>query len=149
MNLDSALDIIGYSIGVDVEDSLRVGLPGGREEDLGYDPQLVIELALACQRWHQRLDDLEKLWMVNYYQCCDNPNDGGEWITIATGLRKEEAYRIWYEKTNGGKEEHHSLCDSYYHFGLEEEELTGRHAAPQPYEDDFSYQYLLTKSFGE
>ena len=142
MELQKALDTIGYILGVDIEEQLVRGL----DED--YDPELIIDIAEACKKWEQREDERTITWNVHFYDCPGESLGDGEWSIVAIGLSKNDAYRIWYEKTNGGKDQADSRSKSYYHFGRSDEELRGRHSWEKE-EDDFSVSYLLAKSFGE
>lgn len=52
--LVDALDLIGETLGSDVEETLCDGLPGGAESVWDYDAQLVHDIANACRAWLER-----------------------------------------------------------------------------------------------
>lgn len=58
MTKDEALDIISEHLGSTVEEVLSDGLPDGSSEDLGYDSQLIKDIALAVNRWKIRIKKL-------------------------------------------------------------------------------------------
>jgi hypothetical protein len=141
VNRKEALNVIGYIFG-DLEEVLGDGLPGGKNEEWNYDDQLVLDIAQACKRWEDRQTDLEQPWSVSFFN-----GDDSTWETIESGLRKEEAYRVWWSKTAGATEQQNSGSHNYYYMCPESEPLDGRHRFEEE-EDDFSYRYLLDKSFG-
>lgn len=134
MNRKEALNIIGY-----VLEKLDEYL----ESNEIYDDQLIIDIGKACQRWEGRQSNLEVPWVVRLFNGCTN-----SWATISSGLKKEEAYRVWYNSTLGGTINNDSRSDNYYFMCPENIELSGRHEYYNE-EDNFSYRYLLDKSFGD
>lgn len=138
--LAEALNSIGYALGLEVEENLA-----GKKS--GYDEQLVFEIARVCKDWEQRRASRVKRWSIFFFD-----GDLKKWDTIKNNLKQEEAYRVWYDKTNGGKDSCNSGFKSFFYLGRDGDEswLADRDSmASCEEEDDFSYQYLLNKSFGE
>jgi len=134
MNRKEALNTIGYVLG-EVEEEL--------DSNNKFDDQIIIEIGQACKNWEDRQDDLEVPWSVRLF-------DGNKkiWIMVKSGIKKEEAYRVWYQQTSGGTLCNDSRSDSYYFMCPENIKLYDRHEYDDD-DDDFSYRYLLNKSFGE
>jgi hypothetical protein len=134
MNLKKALDTIGYVLGTDIEDALK-------KEGSDFDEQLALEIGIACKKWEDRQDDLEQPWAVAFF-------DGKSWSYLEIGLRQTDAYRLWWQSTDGGSKNNDPREETYYFMCPEGIELSGRHEHEDD-EDGFSYRYLLDKSFGE
>lgn len=56
-DLNKLLDMIGDTLGVPTESTLRDGLSDGYFSRWGYDEQLVFDIALACEKWKERQDN--------------------------------------------------------------------------------------------
>ncbi len=54
--LTKDLDVIGNTFG-NIEETIYQGLPGGPNEEWGYDAELVHDIAEACRRWKQRIEN--------------------------------------------------------------------------------------------
>ncbi len=134
MNRDEALNTVGYVLGK-VEETLR-------SDQYGYDEQLIIEIGEACKRWEDRQGDLEKPWSVRLFD--GNTNS---WSVVKSGMNQKESYRAWYDFTYMGTINKDSRSENYYFICPEDEELSGRHRYDED-DGDFSYRYLLDKSFG-
>jgi hypothetical protein len=140
MNKDEALSVISDSL-YSAYKELSDGLPGGSDEEWGYDEELVIEIAEACIKWKARKSDIEDPYVVWYF-------DNESWSKITTDMYQEDAYKEWWRLTSAGKERHDSSSETYFFLGSSNEVLSGRHGV-EVEDDDFSIGYLLNKSFGE
>lgn len=140
MNFKEAKNIIGHCLN-NIDEALLDGLPGGRNEEWNYDEQLIIDIGLACQQWEQRQSALEQPWAVSFYN-----GDTNSWELLDAGLRKADAYRLWWAETHGATRSSNPADHNYYYMHLETEQLNGRHQ-PETEGDDFSVRYLLDKSF--
>lgn len=141
MNRREALEIISNSMYASYEE-LFDGLPEGSNADWGYDEQLVLEIAEAVLRWKSRLNRIKDPYVVWYF-------DGSRWFKITEEKYQEQAYKDWYSLTKGGKEKSKATEPTYYFLGPADLVLSERHDPEElKEEDDFSINYLLSKSFG-
>ena len=138
MDLNDALDIIS-DILYNSSKELRDGLPGGPDEEWGYDEELVIEIAKACSEWQSRQSVIQDPYVVWFF-------DGAAWSKVTEEMYQEDAYKEWYKLTECGANQNNQSCDTYYFLASSTEELIGRHREEEA--DNFSARYLLSKSFG-
>lgn len=138
--LEAALQTIS-SYSYNTYQDLLDGLPSGNSSDMGFDDQLVIDIARAFISWQSRLNEIKDPYCVWYY-------DGNDWSKVTKDLYQEDAYKEWYRLTQGGKKNNKASCEMYYFLGPSSLKLFGRHDQPEE-GDDFSIRYLLAKSFGE
>lgn len=140
MNQQEALEVISGAL-YGAYKELIGGLPGGSDEEWGYDEDLVVEIAEACARWKSRQSHLEDPYTVWFF-------NGSDWLRFTEDMYQEKAYKEWYRLTDGGKENCDSSSETYFFLGSSNAELSGRHNDDLE-EDDFSISYLLNKTFGE
>lgn len=140
MDLVEALSLIS-DILYSSSKELSSGLPGGTDEELGYDEMLVMDIADACKRWHGRQNYIKNPYVVWFFS-------EQSWAKVTEDMYQEDAYREWYRLTSGGERNNNRSCDSYYYLGLSNEDPTSRHPKDNDDDDDFSTSYLLNKSFG-
>ena len=139
MNPDEALKIVS-DILYETYKELRDGLPGGSDEEWGYDEELVIDIAKACLRFQNRKSILQDPYVVWFF-------NGSEWSVASEEMLMEDAYKEWYKLTCGAKKQRDSSFETYYHLDLLSNKPSGRHYLEN--DDDFSINYLLNKSFGD
>ena len=120
---------------------LAEGLPTGVSSQMGFDEQLICDIAQAFEAWQSRINKIQDPYCVWFF-------DGDKWSKVTKDMYQEDAYRQWYILTSGGKKMSKPSFPVYYYLGSSNLTLVGRHDDEQE-EDDFSIKYLLSKSFGE
>jgi hypothetical protein len=120
---------------------LSEGLPTGVSSEMGFDEQLIYDIAQAFEAWQSRKNQIQDPYCVWFF-------DGDKWSKTTKDMYQEDAYREWYRLTSGGKKMAKPSSPTYYFLGRSNLTLVVRHDDEQE-EDDFSIKYLLSKSFGE
>lgn len=120
---------------------LESGLPTGGCPEMGFDEQLILDIAQAFTSWQARKNQIQDPYCVWYF-------NSSSWSKVTKDLYQEDAYKEWYRLTSGGRINSKPSFDSYYFLGPSSLTLEGRHDLDAE-KDDFSIRYLLNKSFGE
>jgi hypothetical protein len=138
--IELAMSIIAsYAYSASTE--LKSGLPNGSCPEMGYDEQLILDIANAFTSWQSRKDRIQDPYCVWFF-------DGDSWSKVTKDMYQEDAYKVWYKLTSGGRKMNNQSHSSYYHLGKSNLKLSGRHEE-ESQQDDFSIKYLLAKSFGD
>ena len=138
--IEQAISIIS-SHAYNSSNELESGLPTGSCSEMGYDEQLILDIAKAFTEWQTRKNQIQDPYCVWFF-------DGECWSKATKDMYKEDAYREWYRLTSGGRKMSKSSSSTYYFLGKSNLVLMGRHE-DEPEQDDFSIRYLLSKSFGD
>jgi len=135
--IKEAMELISlYSM--DIYNSLSSGLENGSNSELGFDEELVLDIAKAFGNWRSRSSKIKDPYVVWYF-------NGDSWSKVTKDLYQQDAYREWYRLTKGGKTNNGPNQACYYFLGPSNLILEGRHLNEENAGD--SIGYLLSKSF--
>lgn len=99
---------------------LLAGLADGSEPEKRIDEKLVLDIHQAVSSWRVRIPKIKEPYSVHFY-------NGSSWSIVTGQMHREEAYREWYNLTNGATINFSRDFEEYYHIGPTFENLEGRH----------------------